>query len=118
MVLKRRLDHVSLHHQVPADKVRGIADVAVNPAHFCRAHKHVVRLFRSEKRLGVGLTGKVQFTGAPANDVGIALFPQLAHNGGADQAAMTRNIDFSVFSHNETVSFSYFKMLSLPINRV
>ena len=77
----------------------------MDAAHLGRRQEHVVGLFHRKKGFDHSLVGEVKL-GVGAGDEGVeALGAQVAHEGGADQAAVARNIDFVAWVHLTNLKF-------------
>ena len=87
------VDDVGFHQQVVVDEVGRIGIVGVDAADLGRRQVDLVDALAAEECAYLSLVGQFQFVVAARDQVGMAARLQGAHDGRADQAAVTGDID-------------------------
>ena len=92
--LKRRVNHVGLHHQILVTEFGWVGVVGINAIYLCCGQENLIGLFSLKKSLHGGLIGQVEVGMGTSDDIcgGLASAQQLSEDGGADHAAVACDV--------------------------
>jgi len=109
----RLMEDVDLDQQVFVNELAAIDIIGVNAANLGGGEKHDIRAFLGEEARGRRLIEQIEFGVGAQNQVGVALRPQGAHQGGTHQAAMASDVNPGVRFDRHCLSLSVSRVLFL-----
>ena len=94
------MQDVQLQHQVVIQKIRRCLPVGDDAAYLGGGEKYIFRFFGGEECLHRLLPAQIQLRMGAGDPPGVALPLQLPHNGGADHALMSGDVNFCLLVHH------------------